>query len=464
MEGVRRPRELQPGVPTNRLPPDARRAAIEILTRVEVEGSFSNVLLDQAARDPRWTPTGRALLHQFVKGTLTQRGAIDGVLNRLLERGIESVKPEVRNLIRLAAYQILHLDRAPKPKVVNESVILAKELAGEGVGRLVNAVLRQISRDAESGVSSASSSPQLSRAERYSHPEWVVALWEKSLGAQETEELLKANNQKWPTSIRVNTLRVTRAELVRALATDGVQVVQSPYLPDALRIHHLPRGRSFNRLQAYVDGLFHVQDESSMLIGELLDPRPGESILDLCSAPGGKTAYAAIMMRNRGRIVALDPHASRLRLVAEASSRLGVSIVRTKVGDGTNYVAPEKFDRVLVDAPCSGLGMLGRKADLRWSRGGDSVEALLVLQKKLLENGARLVRPGGRLVYSTCTINPRENEEVVLEFLARHRNFVVGDLPPVVPLARRVEEKFLQTLPHRHGIGGAFGVVLNRQP
>jgi 16S rRNA (cytosine967-C5)-methyltransferase len=441
---------------------DARAIAASILLRVEVERAFSDVLLDGVTRRNDLNSVAQALVRQFVKGVLTHRTSLDSTLEALLSGGIRSLTPEVHQILRIGAYQILHLDRAPKPLVVNECVALTKQIESEGSSRMVNAVLRRLVREGAPThtAESDSANPIGAIVRDTSHPEWVVKLWTEQLGEQATRELCAANNKQLPTALRTNTLRLSPAELARELASEGIVTTPSKLLPDALVITTLPRGAKLSELKSFRRGNFSVQDEGSMLVSLLMGAVPGETIIDLCAAPGGKSTHLAALMKEKGSVVAVDPHPNKLKLVGEAARRLGLRSIKTICADGTRFRHDGLVDGVLVDAPCSGLGMLARKADLRWQRDDQNLPELLSIQRALLDKAATLVKPGGRIVYSTCTINADENERQVEGFLKDYPEFSLIAATGRVPDAVVSTGGFLQTLPHRHHTGGMFGAIL----
>lgn len=443
-----------------------REKALQILRRVETQQSYVTPLLEQATATV--SERDRALLHQLVKGTLDWRGAVDAVLEPIVKGGLAALTPWVRNILRLGAYQILFLDRIPPQVAVNESVELAKRYSHRGAVGLVNAVLRKVVAQRHTGAAAAPSAGQSDDqdspgaiAAAYSHPEWLIRRWLAQLGAAQTIALCLADNRAWPLCLRTNTLKVDTDELRRRLQAEGVELRAARYHPDCTLVAHLPRGVRLHELAAYRDGLFQVQDESSAFVASLVDPQPGELIVDLCSAPGGKTTHLAALIGNQGRIIAVDPHGDRLRLVGENCARLGVINVETQIGDGRTVQIDQPADRVLVDAPCSGLGVLGRRSDARWNKSADDLPRLHALQLQLLEHAATLLKPGGRLVYSTCTVEPLENDDTVEEFLRAHAEFKALDArDAAIPDALVDSRGYYRTWPQRHNMGGAFGVAV----
>lgn len=440
---------------------NAREQALKILYRVDTQKSYATQLLDQVSKDNTLADRDRALIHQLVKGTLEWRGKIDFILERLVKHGTKGLTPWILNILRLGAYQILFLDRIPPEVAVNEAVNLAKKYGHQGTIRLVNAVLRKVATQSQTLLSSiVEEDPVDYVATNYSHPKWMVQRWIQQIGINETIALCAANNEPWPLCIRTNTLKISTTDLRQLLKADNIAWQPACYEPDCTIIADLPPNLRIHTLKAYHDGLFQVQDESFAIISRLVDPQPGEYIVDLCSAPGGKTTHLAERMHNHGRIAAVDRHLHRLALVRENCKRLGVTIVEEVCADGRTIQLDHLADRVLVDAPCSGTGVLGRRSDARWNKSEDDLPRLRQLQLELLLHAATLVRPGGCLIYTTCAIDAEENDGTVEAFLGNCAEFtrieVSGHIPPEL-----VDEKgYYRTWPHRHGMGGAFGAVM----
>jgi 16S rRNA (cytosine967-C5)-methyltransferase len=441
---------------------NAREQALNILYRIETQKSYSTQMLDNVSRDNTLDERDRALVHQLVKGTLERRGTLDHVLDSLVKSGVGKLTPWIRNILRLGTYQILFLTRIPVEAAVNESVNLARQHGHQGTIKLVNAVLRKVAAEGNALLLHSGSNSVEELATVHSHPPWMVERWVRQWGIEETIALCTANNRAWPPCLRTNTLRATTAQLRQMLQAEGVAFEPARYYPDCTIITALPPDLRLHTLQAYRDGLFLVQDESFALIGELVDPQPHELVVDLCSAPGGKTTHLAALMHDQGRVVAVDPHAHRLQLVRENCQRLHVRIVETVEGDGRTVALNRLADRILIDAPCSGTGVLGRRSDARWNKSPDDIPRLHTLQFELLTHAATLLRPGGCLVYTTCSLEPEENEGTVEAFLQRCPGYrrvpVAGRIPPEL-----VDQSgYYRTWPHRHGMGGAFGAILIR--
>lgn len=441
---------------------DTREQALHILYRVETGQAFATRLLDE---ERARAGDDMAFLEQLVKGTLDWRGRLDSILDGVVTGGSARLTPWIRNILRLAAYQIVYLDRVPPEIAVHQAVEAAKRHGHRGTTGLVNAVLRSLVHQMQEGTltreAEATDDP-VSIAAAYSHPQWLVERWIRQIGVKETIALCAADNHVWPVCLRTNTLRTTTADLRDQLEAEGVSIRAAQWQFDCTLVVRLPRGVRLHDLTAYQEGMFAVQDESSAFVALLVDPQPGETLVDLCSAPGGKTMHLAALMGDQGRIIAVDPHLGKLGLVEENAARLGVAIVETRAEDGRTITLAQSADKVLVDAPCSGLGALGRHSDARWNKAAGDLAGLGVLQQQLLHHAASLVRPGGRLVYSTCSVDADENEGAVAAFLATHPEYERENAPHTIPTALTTNG-MLRTWPQRHGMGGAFGAVMTRR-
>ncbi|KLU61023.1 ribosomal RNA small subunit methyltransferase B [Peptococcaceae bacterium CEB3] len=445
-----------------------RFLAVEILSRVEGGASYANILL-QHNLGVLSEGRERSLATVLVNGCLKQRLTLDYALRQHLRKPMSSLPVRVRQILRTGAFQLLYLDKIPGAVAVSESVEVAKALEPK-FSALVNGVLRRVM---ETGRDlpwpDAMREPVRYLSVRYSHPDWLVRRWWKRWGFAETEELLRLDNEPAPVWIRANLLRTGREGLRERLLSEGVAAEPGERVPESLRISGFG---ALAELAAFREGLFTVQDESSQMVAHVLRPESGDAVLDACSAPGGKTTHLAEFMRNTGSILAFDRHEGKLRLVEELAGRLGISIIHTCPGDARelNGVEDRSQDRVLVDAPCSGLGILRRKADLRWRKEEKDIEALPQLQLAILERAAAKVKRGGTLVYSTCTVEPEENFEVVKAFRSTHAEFVPADLAERLPFSlpdprdrRQAEKGMLQLLPQRHGTDGFFLAQFTRR-
>jgi 16S rRNA (cytosine967-C5)-methyltransferase len=398
---------------------DARRIARDVLARVGARGGYANKSLDAAFKKHRdLDPRDRALITEIVYGVLRRRATLDHHLAKFSRVPWPEVERATRDALRAALYQVLYLDRVPAAAAVSDAVD-AVPFRAKG---FVNAVLRSLLRDRGSLTCDDLADDRAEfLATVHSHPAWLVERWLARYGEERATALLAANNERPPLTLRTNLLRGTREELIARLHADGVEAAPSPIVPEAVR---LGRVVDLEALAALRQGFAMIQDEAAMAVVHLLDPRPGERVLDACAAPGGKSVFAAERMGDRGEVVALDPEKARLLLVEQNACRLGLRAVKTRRGDATRL--PEElsgFDRVLVDVPCSALGLLRKQPEIRWRRGLDDLADLAARQAAILIGAARAVRPGGVLVYAACTLEPEETGAVVDAFLASRGDF-----------------------------------------
>jgi len=440
-----------------------REAALLILTRVDGEGARADALLE------RWLPVfndahrDRALLTQLVNGTLRQRGYLDWLLGHFVKSGLGTLPIPVRNVLRLSLFQLEFMERLPPHAVVYDAVELARRYGHEGTARLANAVLRELQRRGrEIPRPDAAADPVEAIAVLHSHPRWLVRRWVERWGAAEAEALARADNRIPPLTLRVNRLRADLERLREALEEEGLHPQPAELYPDALQI---TENVFFPGLRAYRQGLFQVQDEASCLVAPLLGARPGEMVLDLCAGPGGKATHLAEIMGGKGTVVAADTNPRALARLGENVRRLRITNVLPVRADGRTLALSRPADRVLVDAPCSGLGVLARRADARWRRQEGDVARFRALQTALLGRAADVVRPGGTILYATCTLEPEENEEVVAEVLAGRDDLARDAIAAEegAPPGAVGEDGALRLYPHRHGCDGAFAARLKRR-
>ena len=431
-----------------------RETALTILCRTE-DGIFVDELLARARE--RMDARDSGFLLELVYGVLRNRARLDWVLNRFSAKPVDATDAWTRNILRLGAYQMLFLDRVPVSAAVNTAVELAKE-HGNKHG-YVNGLLRGLDRKRGTIKYPDAGDPVERLSMLTSHPAWLVKRWVSRFGAEAAEVLLQANNRPAPLTIRTNILKTTRPALKAALEAEGVQVSETTCSPVGLDIISSPGW--LRTLQAYRDGLFMVQDQAAQLISLLLTPQPGETILDACAAPGGKATHLAELMQNQGTVVALELDASRMAKIRENSRRLGTTIIVPLQGDASHY-NQGVFDRVLIDAPCSGLGVLRRHPDGRWNKTEQTVGDHTALQRRILANGASLLKPGGTLVYATCTTEPEENDEVITWFLSGPGNsFRIDDPCTSLPEAAAAlvgAGGIFRTFPLAPEMDGFFGV------
>ncbi|HWL13750.1 MAG TPA: 16S rRNA (cytosine(967)-C(5))-methyltransferase RsmB, partial [Ureibacillus sp.] len=368
----------------------------------------------------------------------------------------------VKWLLRLSLYQIEYLDRVPDHAAVNEAVEIAKRRGHKGIAGVVNGVLRSILRQ---GVRSTDeiTEPAKRLAIETSHPEWLVERFVEAYGMGKTTEMLRENNIPPIASVRVNTTKATVEEALALLEQEGMEARQSEVIPECL---HLISGQA-SRTKAFKEGYITIQDESSMMPANALNPQPGWRVLDMCAAPGGKTTHMAEKMRNEGSILATDLHPHKLDLIDEATARLGLEIIQTAPVDGrkaAEFLEVESFDAVLVDAPCSGLGVMRRKPDIKYTKREEDLSKLHDIQLQLLDNAVKVLKKGGRLVYSTCTVNKEENEETVQAFLASHPEMEAVQLENLPKeLLERSQGGMLQVFPQDFGSDGFFVAAFRKK-
>ncbi len=443
-------------------PPGAREIALKALHRAETGDVPPRDALDALFRQYASGGRDRAFATEVVYGTIRWRRRLDWMLGQLMRGNPESLTPWIRHILRMGLYQLMMMDQVPDAAATHESVQLARRYGHAGTVRLTNAILRTAIRKRDQLARPASGEdPVTELGVTHSYPPWLANRWIGRYGAEAAAALMKAGNRTPSLSIRVNTSRSTPRDLADRLKLHEIHVEPGLWLDDFLSIRH---AGDLRRLPAHEAGLFQVQDESAGLAVRLLGPKPGENIVDLCCAPGGKTTYIAHIVGAGGSVIACDTSLHRLHRVEENRRRMGLGQVRLVGMDGRSPGVDFAADRVLVDAPCSGLGTIARRPDLRWRRKAEDIDRLRDEQLALLEGGAGLVKRGGVLVYSTCTIEPEENEEVVAAFCGRHPGFrqeEPGDWPRdlagVLDGAGRIA-----TLPSTHGIDGSFAVRLRR--
>ena len=441
-----------------------RRLANEILAKVDTRKAYADILLDQALQMSALNERDRALLTELTYGTLRWRGSLDARLIRSLRRPLAEVDPRLRNLLRLTCYQLLYLDRVPDYAAVNEAVEIAKLYGGRKAAGFVNGVLRNFLREQHAPVPVAPDATAASLAVEYSHPEWLVQRWLEEFGAAEAPALMRANNEKPPLVLRANLLKCKRDELIGRLSRSGVEAKASSYSPQGV---FLPAGGAVENLPGFSEGWFQVQGEASQLVGYLLSPLAGERILDACAAPGGKSTHIAELMHDAGEIISVDSSARGVEKIRQNVTRLGLTSVRAlhaNITEENHESDGARFDRILVDAPCSGLGTLRAHPEIKWQRNEDDVRRLSGLQLRILNHVAGYLKRGGILVYSTCTLNRDENERNTENFCASHPEFELQHAARYLPdkAKHMVRGKYFQALPHRDNTDGFFAARMRR--
>ena len=437
-----------------------RAICLDILNWIEkTDSHLDRLLTDSFKRYRHLNSLDRAFLTELTYGVTRWREKLDWVIRLFSQVPFEKIESGILNTLRLGLYQILFLSRTPFSAAVNESVELAKRIRGKGGAGFVNGVLRSsIRQKDEIRYPDITKDPVLHISVNQSHPLWLIQRWVKEMGVEETLKLCMFNNQISSLTLRTNTLRVNRKDLIEKLRKEDLKTLPTTYSEEGIALIDPP---PTSELPLLKEGLYIIQDEASQLVTSILDPKPGERVLDACSAPGGKTTHMAQRMENQGEIYAMDISKGRLDLIKEVGQRLGIKIIRTIKADATRLLPISKglvFDRVLADVPCSGFGTLRRNPDLKWRRGEEDIKRLSEVQSSILVNLSSYVKNGGILVYSTCTLFREENEDVVENFLDGHPEFQLYRLPEIVleKCNSFIKNGYFKTFPTKNRMDGFF--------
>ncbi|SDL75537.1 16S rRNA (cytosine(967)-C(5))-methyltransferase RsmB [Sediminibacillus halophilus] len=435
-----------------------RKTALEILVRVGENGGFSHLLIDQAIRKQGFDQRDEALLTEIVYGTIQRKLTLAYFLDHFLNSR-KKIDGWVRWLLYMSMYQMNYLSKVPDHAIIHESVEIAKQKGHQGISSFVNGILRTVQRNGFPDISKIEDQAKKLSIET-SHPLWLVERWLNMYGTDTTVKMCRSNLQHKPISVRVQPMKITREEALQRLEEEGYQVESSIFSPQGINVI------SGNVLKSslFRTGKLTIQDQTSMLAAEILSAGPEMTVLDACSAPGGKTTHIAEKMNNRGEVHAYDLHSKKAKLVSKRAVELDLTIIEAKQADSRKLAElyePEHFDRILLDAPCSGFGVLRGKPDIKYHKNVKDIETLSVIQRELLENVASLLKKGGKLVYSTCTVDKAENETVVKEFLAGHEDFQVDrqfveELPEVLQKGDGISDWGLQIFPYEFDTDGFF--------
>ena len=437
----------------------ARITALRVLVSCRSNGAWADAALKaQISRDGLSGPDA-ALCSRIVYGVMQHQMLLDFYIGAYCSQKPDHLQPPLLEILRIGAYQILFLDKIPDSAAVNTSVELAKLSKRGQASGLVNAVLRKISQNKESLPPIPDRNEIQRLSIQYSHPKWLTKRMVTLLGREEAERFLASNNEIAPLTVQVNPLKTTTESLTEELRQAGIEVHPHAWVPDCLE---LSGTGDLTALPAFRDGKFLVQDPAARLVSLIANIRPGLKVLDVCAAPGGKSLSAAFAMTGQGDILSCDLHENKLKRIQESADRLGADIITTRAADGRVF-QPEweaAFDVVLVDAPCSGLGIIRKKPDTRYKK-ADDLFTLPVIQSAILDNAARYVLPGGTLVYSTCTILPEENEQVTQAFLAEHTDFTLDSFELPQPVGKT--DGSLTLWPQRHDTDGFYICRMTRR-
>lgn len=444
----------------NKQQPNIRLLAVKALSDINRNGAYANIKLQEYLRTYHLEDLDRRFFTELVYGVIRRRNYLDAIIVHFANRPIKKLSSMVVEILRLGIYQILYMDKVPESAAVNESVKLAKKLT-RGLSGFVNAVMRSVLRDMDSisiGELATSEAEEISFI--YNQPLWLVELWLNEMGKDKTIDLCSWFNEQSRLTARINTIKVSVDECLQELRALGWTVDRDEYIPECIYIDghqgHLEKARPV------LDGHITFMDKPSMLVAHVVNPQPGERILDCCAAPGGKSMHMASLMENTGAIMSCDIYEHKLQLMQSNVERLGVSIISMKLQDGRTLPDSwiNQFDRVLVDAPCSGLGILQKKLDMRWRKSRELLFELPTLQLEILECASKMVKVGGYLVYSTCTLNHGENEDVLEKFLEHHKDFVIE--PVELKGLPSFKDGMITTYPPRDDMDGFFMARMKR--
>jgi len=442
-----------------------RHLAVDILNQVHTSQAFASPLVNDCLdkNSLSGTPDGRLLTH-LVYGVLRFQGHLDWILAKLYRGDFEKMDEGIKNVLRVGLYQLKFSDRLPAFAVVNEAVKIAKIIHPEK-NALVNAILRNyLRRGQKIPFPSLKNNPAEHIAAFHSHALWLVKKWIKIFGLKETMSLCSANNEIPPLTVRVNTLKISRDEFAQKLTDAGVTSTPTKYSPDGIIL--TDSAGAIQNTNFFSEGFLRIQDEAAQLISYLISPNSADSILDACAGAGGKATHLAAILKNKGRIVAVDRNPEKIAELKKDATRLGINIIETQTLDlsaGLPDSLKEKFDHVLVDAPCSGLGTLRRNPEIKWRTTEKDLRNFAAAQKVILQNASLAVKKGGRLIYCTCSLLPQENENIIDDFLARNKNFSLCQTPASINPRLLDSRGFYRTCPHRHNMDGFFGAILKRQ-
>jgi len=403
----------------------ARLVALEVLVKVEQSGAYSNLQLNKQLQEANLSRPDANLATELVYGTISRKLTIDYWLEKYVAKGLKKLQPWVHQLLRLSVYQLQWLDRIPSHAVVNEAVNIAKRKGHQGISSMVNGVLRSMIRQKDQLTLEhvELGNPVETLSVRYSFPAWIISRLLEQYSFETTEQILASSNESPNSSIRVNTMKTSVAEVMEELAGQEIEAKPSEIAQSGIQLF---KAGHVAALPGFIEGKWSLQDESSMLVAEVLAPRPGMKVLDACAAPGGKSMHIGELMRGEGQLISNDLHEHKMRLIQEQAERLGLKHIEATSSnaiDLPNRYAANSFDAVLLDAPCSGLGVIKRKPEIKWTKTESDIKEIAAIQARLLDAVSGLVKPGGVLVYSTCTIEAEENEEQVSAFLKKHPEF-----------------------------------------
>ena len=443
---------------------NAREVAMKILLDINKNKAYSNLSLNKYLVDVK-EKKDENLIREIIYGVLENLIYIDYIISKASKVRMKKIHPYILEILRIGIYQIVFMDKIPESAAVNESVKLAKKYGHRGTIGFTNGILRSISREKEKHTSIDVNNKIKYISIKYSHPEYLVEKWIDEFGMDFTEKLCEANNNRPLLNIRVNTLKINKNDLINSLKEKGIETVDGRYADDCLIVKN---PFAITETDEFRKGLFAIQDESSMLVAQIMNPKENSKILDVCSAPGGKSTHMAQMMKNNGFILSRDIYPHKIRLIEENTSRLGIDIIKAEVYDALerDESLTGEFDYCLLDAPCSGLGLIRRKPEIKLNRKEEDIKSLSALQYQIIQNIKDYIKVGGFLVYSTCTIGNEENIDLINKFLKEDTNF------KLVSIVDRIKNKeefptlkdgYIRLFPHIHKTDGFFIAKMIKQ-
>lgn len=437
---------------------NAREIAFKVLYEINEKKAYSNISLNRNI-DYSLSTIDNLFIREIVYGVLENRLFLDWIIKKFSKIKFNKISPIIKEILRMGIYQIYFMSKVPDRAAIYESVKLAKKYSHKGTHGFVNGILRSVQRNRDKiELPDSKKSPLQYLSIKYSHPIWMVEGWVKDFGYKFTEELSIANNSKPKLNIRVNTLKINGEELVKRLQNKGLEVEKTKYADDGLIIKNPV---NITELEEFKKGYFQIQDESSMLVAQIMNPKKGSLVVDVCSAPGGKATHIAQKMSNTGKIIARDIYSHKLKLIKENADRLGITNIHVERFNARELDEKliEKTDYCLVDAPCSGLGLLRRKPDIKWGKQENDIKIITKLQYEILENSSKYLKRNGILIYSTCTINPDENIRLVKRFLEANKNFKLMGFEELIDDKENMEtikEGYIELYPNIHDTDGFF--------
>lgn len=438
---------------------DAREIGFKVLCDIEKNNNYSNISINKHFKNLEISDMDRGLATELIYGVVENKYYLDYIINKLSKIKVKKMSTYVKIFLRMGTYQILFLDSISDYAAVNETVKLSKKYDKKSSG-FINAILRNEIRNKDTIMDITEEDSVKYLSIKYSYNSWIIKNWIDNFGQEFTEDLLEANNEKPSIYIRTNTLKVSREELIEKLNQEGITCLKVPMVEEAIKVEKL---KNIENNELFKAGLFTIQDISSMIVGKVINPKEDSLILDVCSAPGGKSTHLATLMNNTGQVVARDIFEHKLKLIKATVNRLGLKNVRVEGFDASEIDenSINKFDYVLADVPCSGLGIIRRKPEIKYKK-EEELEDITSIQKKILENASKYVKIGGTLVYSTCTVQDMENINIITSFIEENNNFELTPIDTVNVDLDNQDKGYLKIYPNIHGIDGFFIAKLKR--